>query len=90
MYNIKENGFVTGRHFTIRLFRNLKGVRFSGKIHEQVIPLGTLAYPGMSIYHFGYDLDPETMKKEEGKKCSPVTADTCRAGRGPDSKISPG
>ena len=65
IYNIKEHGFVTGRHFITRLFRNLKGVRFAGKIHEHVIPMGTRAYAGMRIYHYGYDLDPETMKRKK-------------------------
>ena len=64
IYNIKEDGFVSGRHYTVRLFRNQKGVRFAGKIHEQVLPLGKLVYSGMNIYHFGYDLDPERMKKK--------------------------
>jgi tetratricopeptide (TPR) repeat protein len=67
IYNFKENGFVLGRHYTTRLFRNLKGVRFAGRIHEQILPMGTIACPGMSIYHFGYDLDPETMKRK-GKR----------------------
>jgi glycosyltransferase involved in cell wall biosynthesis len=65
IYNIKENGFVSGRHYTVRLFRNLKGVSFTGKIHEYVIPMGTRAYAGMRIYHYGYDLDPETMKRKK-------------------------
>lgn len=65
IYNIKENGFILGRHYTVRLFRNLKGVRFVGKIHEQVLHLGTLACPGMSINHFGYDLGPATMKGKQ-------------------------
>jgi glycosyltransferase involved in cell wall biosynthesis len=65
IYNIKENGFVTGRHFTIRLFRNLKGVRFAGKIHELVVPMGTRAYAGMRIYHYGYDLEPGIMKRKK-------------------------
>lgn len=65
IYNIRENGYVSGRHYTVRLFRNLKGVCFMGNIHEQVTPLGTLAYTGMSIYHYGYDLDRETMRKKK-------------------------
>jgi glycosyltransferase involved in cell wall biosynthesis len=70
IYNMKDNGSVSGRHYTVRLFRNQKGVRFAGIIHEQIIPMGTLTYSGMSIYHSGYDLDPETMKrKNERNAC---------------------
>lgn len=65
IYNIKANGFVSGRHYTVRLFRNQEGVRFVGRIHEQIFPMGKLAYSGMSIYHFGYDLDPEKMKRKK-------------------------
>lgn len=65
IYNVKENGFVSGRHYTVRLFRNQEGIRFVGRIHEHILLMGTLAYPGMSIYHFGYDLDPETMKMKK-------------------------
>ena len=61
IYNVKDNGFVSGRHFTVRLFHNQKGVHFVGTIHEQVVPMGRLAYSGLSIRHFGYDLDRETM-----------------------------
>ncbi len=63
--NMKENGVVSGRHFTVRLFRNFEGVRFTGKIHEQVIPMGTRAYAGMKLYHSGYDLKPEIMKRKK-------------------------
>ena len=64
IYNFKENGFVSGRHYTIRLFRNLEGNRFTGRIHEHIIPKGTLGHHGLGIYHFGYDLDPEAMKNK--------------------------
>jgi pentatricopeptide repeat protein len=65
IYNVKENGFVSGRHYTVRLFRNQESIHFVGRIHEHISLMGTLAYPGMSIYHFGYDLDPETMKRKK-------------------------
>jgi len=65
IYNTNADGFALARHYVVRLFRNLKGVRFAGKIHEHVLPMGPLFYSGMSIYHFGYDLDPETMKRKK-------------------------
>ena len=65
IYNVKKNGFVSGRHYTVRLFHNQEGVHFVGKIHEQIFPMGKLAYSGMSIYHFGYDLEPETIKRKK-------------------------
>jgi glycosyltransferase involved in cell wall biosynthesis len=64
IYNVKENGFVSGRHYTIRLFRNQEDNRFAGRIHEHILPKGTLGHHGLGIYHFGYDLEPETMKNK--------------------------
>ena len=64
IYNINANGSILSKQYTVRLFRNLEGVRFAGKIHEYVLPMVALAYQGMSIYHFGYDLDQETMKRK--------------------------
>lgn len=83
IYNMKDNGFVSGRHFTVRLFRNQKGIRFVGKIHEQVFPMGRLAYSGMSIHHFGYDLDRETMKRKNERNAHILKEAIVKRGKDP-------
>jgi Flp pilus assembly protein TadD len=63
------------RHVTIvdhvKLFRNLAGLRFEGRIHEQIIPAirragGDIAWSDIFVVHSGYDHSPEgqTRKKE--------------------------
>jgi len=83
IYNVKENGFVSGRHYTTRLFRNLEGVRFVGRIHEQILSMGTVAYQGMSIYHFGYDLDQETMKRKKKRNARMLKQELAVRGEDP-------
>jgi len=83
IYSVKANGFVSGRHYTVRLFRNQEGVRFVGKIHEQILPMGKLAYSGMSIYHFGYDLDPETMKRKKERNAHILKQILAKSGEDP-------
>ena len=83
IYNVKDNGFVSGRHFTVRLFRNQKDIHFVGKIHEQVFPMGRLAYSGMSIRHFGYDLDRETMKRKNERNAHILKKALAKSGNDP-------
>lgn len=53
-------------HTAVRLFRRLPGVRFDGRIHEQVLPsilslgLSTAKLDGFEILHYGYQ--PEVMR----------------------------
>ncbi len=83
IYNMKANGFVSGRHFAVRMFRNQKNVRFAGKIHEQVFPMGRLAHSDMSIYHFGYDLDSEAMKRKYERNAHILKDALAERGQGP-------
>jgi len=83
IYSVKANGFVSGRHYTVRLFRNQKGVRFVGEIHEQILPMGNLAYSGMSIYHFGYDLEMEKMKRKKERNAHILKKIIAKSGEDP-------
>ncbi len=53
----------------LRFFRNLPGIRFSGRVHESVerflIEFGaTVDHAGFEIEHFGYALDPDFVRKK--------------------------
>ena len=61
----------TGSHTTRahRLFRNRKGIRFSGRIHEQVWPSierlgGRVTRANFTIDHLGYNLSGEEQQKK--------------------------
>ena len=83
IYNLKDDGFVSGRHFTVRLFQNQEGIRFVGKIHEQILPMGRLAYSGMRIHHFGYDLDRESMKIKNQRNAHMLKEALAKSGKDP-------
>ena len=62
-----ENGFTHVDH--VKLFRNLPGMRFEGRIHEQILaPLyrlgGTIARTDLHVLHSGYDYSPEGQVKK--------------------------
>lgn len=62
IYNIDEsNNKLLDHAPIIRIFRNLKGIRFSGKIHEALIKEGkylrSLRAHDIKIYHTGYSTD---------------------------------
>jgi glycosyltransferase involved in cell wall biosynthesis/predicted Zn-dependent protease len=57
-------------HRYCRLFRKLPGVRFEGRVHEQVLPSllrsgARLAKSGIRILHSGYGLDPEALRAKQ-------------------------
>jgi tetratricopeptide (TPR) repeat protein len=59
-------------NFFPRLFRNVEGVGFEGKVHEQVTPslerLGLVVKASdIVISHSGYDLSPREMKAKAGR-----------------------
>jgi glycosyltransferase involved in cell wall biosynthesis len=85
IYNVKEDGMVSGRHYNVRLFRRWEGVRFVGSIHEQVFPMGPFVYSGMNIYHFGYDLNPERMREKNERNVYLLTH--ALEGRGDDPVV---
>ena len=48
----------------VKLFRNQSGLRFEGRIHEQILPAirnagGTVAWTDLHVTHSGYDHSPE-------------------------------
>ena len=53
----------------VRFFRNLPGIRFSGRVHESVDPFliefgAKVDHAGFEILHFGYALEPGTIRKK--------------------------
>jgi GT2 family glycosyltransferase/tetratricopeptide (TPR) repeat protein/SAM-dependent methyltransferase len=53
----------------VKLFRNLPGLRFDGRIHEQICPAiraagGEIAFTDVFVVHTGYDHSPEGQKKK--------------------------
>ena len=57
-----ESGFTIVDH--VKLFRNLPGIRFEGRIHEQILEAiyrtgGTVERSDLYVIHSGYDYSPE-------------------------------
>jgi glycosyltransferase involved in cell wall biosynthesis len=57
-----EEGFTTVDH--VKLFRNRPGIRFEGRIHEQILESiyksgGTVERSPLHVVHSGYDYSPE-------------------------------
>jgi FkbM family methyltransferase len=53
----------------VKLFRNLPGLRFERRIHEQIIPAirragGQIAWSNVFVVHTGYDHSPEGQKRK--------------------------
>jgi tetratricopeptide (TPR) repeat protein len=53
----------------VKLFRNLPGLRFEGRIHEQIIPAirrmgGDVEWSECFVVHAGYDRSPEGQKRK--------------------------
>ena len=52
-------------HYVVRLFRNFKGIRFRGPIHESIDARGlTFQFSSFRIYHYGYILDRRGRNKK--------------------------
>ncbi len=52
-------------HYVVRLFRNHKGIRFRGPIHESLDSHGlTYQFSNFRIYHYGYILDDRGRNKK--------------------------
>jgi hypothetical protein len=54
----------------VKLFRNLPGLFFSGRIHEQIIPAirragGEIAWTDIFVVHSGYDHSPEGQERKK-------------------------
>ncbi len=68
------NGGTTVQH--VKVFRNLPGIQFEGRIHEQILGairakgLDVLPIPGAVVLHSGYDRSPEgqQVKRERDEK----------------------
>ncbi|MBS1720994.1 MAG: tetratricopeptide repeat protein [Armatimonadetes bacterium] len=69
-YTEKDSEYSVFEHHPIRLFRNLPSVRFTGKVHEQIVHgLQALELPGATlegatIHHYGYTSE---MMEAKGK-----------------------
>ncbi|GAB5464601.1 MAG: hypothetical protein Kapaf2KO_00370 [Candidatus Kapaibacteriales bacterium] len=60
--NITSQKGIFTKHTYTRVFRNIKGIRYQGNIHEQIRPsideLGLkVITDGLEIYHYGYSAD---------------------------------
>jgi len=68
--SLAANGKQQGRHYNARLFRPGAGYRYHGRVHNQLINAnGTMSTEfsvdaEVKIYHYGYALSPEDMKKK--------------------------
>ena len=52
-------------HYVVRLFRNSKGIRFRGPIHESLDSHGLIyQFSNFRIYHYGYILDKRGRNKK--------------------------
>jgi glycosyltransferase involved in cell wall biosynthesis/tetratricopeptide (TPR) repeat protein len=65
-----ESGFTVVDH--VKLFRNIPGLRFEGRIHEQILEAihragGTVERSGLHVVHSGYDYSPEGQKKKRAR-----------------------
>jgi glycosyltransferase involved in cell wall biosynthesis len=65
-----ESGFTIVDH--VKLFRNLPGLRFEGRIHEQILEAihregGTVERSSLYVIHSGYDYSPEGQKKKRAR-----------------------
>jgi GT2 family glycosyltransferase/tetratricopeptide (TPR) repeat protein/2-polyprenyl-3-methyl-5-hydroxy-6-metoxy-1,4-benzoquinol methylase len=54
----------------VKLFRNLPGMLFSGRIHEQIVPSirqlkGDVAWTDLYVTHSGYDHSPEGQERKK-------------------------
>lgn len=73
-----ENGFTVVDH--VKLFRNLPGMRFEGRIHEQILePLyrlgGTVERTNLYVVHSGYDYSPEGQARKRERDLTILAKD---------------
>ena len=67
--NILDDGKSASEHYYPRIFRNLLGIKYSGRVHEQIndsiLSLGyDIATSGITIYHYGYEVhDPKRISR---------------------------
>jgi tetratricopeptide (TPR) repeat protein len=63
-----ENIYGTGEgeawHNAIRLFRNNEKMRYEGRVHNELSGYEHASYSAISIYHRGYNLDPQKGEKK--------------------------
>ncbi|MFH1624465.1 MAG: glycosyltransferase [Pseudomonadota bacterium] len=64
LQNKGEHNQLCSMHYLIKLFRNGKGIRYEGRIHELVAVRGRTIFSGLRINHFGYDLDADRMMEK--------------------------
>lgn len=49
---------------SIKLFRNRVGIRFEGAVHNQVVGYEQTRFCPVKIYHYGYDVGQNTIRKK--------------------------
>ena len=51
-----------------RIFKNVKGFCYRGKVHNEALLPGKPYKSGLTVIHYGYDLDPETMAAKHQRR----------------------
>ncbi len=59
--NYSDTGGVTSEFPFPRLFRNGIGIRYAGRVHNQVLVRGAPTHLPLPIHHYGYALSPERL-----------------------------
>lgn len=64
----------------VRLFKNSKGIKFSGKAHEQILPSlisngYSIANSNVEVIHLGYNVDREELNKKATRNLELLLAD---------------
>jgi len=62
--NIYGSGAGTAWHYSIRLFRNNGKIRYTGKVHNQLIGQQNSKHSTITLYHRGYCLEPENEERK--------------------------
>ena len=70
--NLQDKGRISYFH-PQRLFKNRKGMRFEGRIHEFIYPKGNYKQLSSVAKHYGYmSTDPEEVKKKTERNLKPL------------------
>ncbi len=64
VFNYLSDGRRKAEQNSVRLFRNHKGFRYAGIVHNMLIYRGRCEYSPVAIHHYGYDLGPEVKRKK--------------------------
>ena len=77
-YTVEMINLVAGQEATrshlIRLFRNQPGVRYHRRVHNQLRIPGPVAPSRVTMRHYGYDQDPQTMAAKQQRRLQMIRA----------------